>query len=109
MDRNRATGEYFPKFLSKNDEFLIRGAIKEFERTLEDIESEPSKESFFGQFEDYKIGVCLYETLSNHFYPFPKLSSEVFLELGQYRLKLWNLVNEEFNGVVTDPISRKTT
>ena len=107
MYRNRATGEYLPRFLSKNDESLIRGAIKEFERTLEDIESEPSKESFFGQFDDYKLGVCLYETLSNHFYPFPKLSSEVFLELGQYRLKLWNLVNEEFNGVVTDPISRK--
>ena len=27
--------------------------------------------------------------------------------IGQYRLKLWNLVNEEFAGVVTDPISRK--
>jgi predicted nuclease of restriction endonuclease-like RecB superfamily len=107
MYRNRATGEFFPRFLSTNDESLIKGAIKEFERTLDDVESEPTRESFIGQFDDYKLGVCLYETLSNQFYPFPKLSSEIFIELGQYHLKLWNLVNEEFNGVVTDPISRK--
>ncbi len=106
MHRNRRIGVFYPRFLSKSDDSLIIQAIEEFESTLEDIESEVNKENFIGQFPDYKLGVCLYETLSSEFYRISKIDSENALELAQYRLKLWDLVNKYYNGVVTEAYSR---
>lgn len=106
MRQNRKTREFLPRFLTKNDDYLIMRGIEEFENTLDDLEGDSSKESFIGQFDDYKLGLCLYETMSATFYPFSKINTEIALELGEYRIKLWNLVNKEYNGVITDQISR---
>ena len=65
-----------------------------------------SKESFLEQFTDYKLGVCIYETLISEFYPLSKVGSDQSSKLARYRLKLWDLVNRESNGVVTDDYSK---
>jgi len=103
------TGEYKPIFLTDKDDHLLLGAIEEFDQLVEGQDLELSKESIIDQFsnDDYKIGLCVYETLSNQFYPFSKINSQIAKELGNFRLILWNLINQEFNGVVTDELSKK--
>jgi len=108
MKKSR-TGEYKPIFLTDKDDHLLLSAIEEFDQLVGSQDLELSKESIIDQFsnDDYKIGLCVYETLSNQFYPFSKINSQVAKELGSFRLILWNLVNQEFNGVVIDELSKK--
>ena len=95
MKKSR-TGEYKPIFLTDKDDHLLLSAIEEIDQLVESQDIELSKESIIDQFsnDDYKIGLCVYETLSNQFYPFSKINSQIAKELGNFRLILWNLFNQ---------------
>ncbi|MHA2225965.1 MAG: DUF790 family protein [Candidatus Hodarchaeales archaeon] len=98
--------EYYPKFLTNDDNQSVVLAIREFERNVDDHERNLGRENFIEQFDDYKLGLCLYETLSLEFFPFSKIQSQKSLELAQYRLELWEVVNKFYNGVITEEHSR---
>ncbi len=108
MKKNH-TGRYKPIFLTDKDDHLLLSAIEEFDQLVRSQDLELSKESIIDQFsnDDYKIGLCVYEILSNQFYPFSKINSQIAKDLGNFRLILWNLVNQESNGVVIDELSKE--
>lgn len=104
--RDSQSREYRPRFLTSGDEIRLAHCIADFESQIQAGEKDPEKEIFLDNFDDWKVGMCIYEVLSN-WYPYTRFTGEQQKTRSKNRLMLWEVVNANFSGVIVDEQKRE--
>ncbi|MFW9856986.1 MAG: DUF790 family protein [Candidatus Thorarchaeota archaeon] len=104
--RDPQSKKYRPRFLTSGDETRLAYCIADFESRIQAGEKDLEKEIVLDNFDDWKLGMCIYEVLSK-WYPYTRPTGDQLGIMSQNRLKLWEVVNTNYNGAILDQQERK--